>query len=129
MILGWAFKKNTNDTRESAAIYVANNLLNNGIKIEVYDPKVKEEQVNFDLSYINKDYSKSSVSFIKEPFLNISKHNVIAIMTEWDEFKTYNWDAVFEKIKKPAFIYDGRNILNVEKVKKIGFNYIGLGRK
>ena len=48
---------------------------------------------------------------------------------EWDEFKDFQWEEVYHKIKKPAFIYDGRNILDIEKVKQIGFNYIGLGRK
>ena len=129
LLLGWAFKKDTNDTRESAAIYVANNLLNNNIKIDVYDPKVTEHQINFDLSNAIPNYEKSSVKFDEEPFLNISEYNIIAIMTEWDEFKAFDWDIIYKKIKKPAFIFDGRNILNSKNIKKIGFNYIGLGRK
>ena len=129
LILGWAFKKNTNDTRESAAIYVANNLLNKGISIEIYDPQVKENQVNFDLSNLNPDYNKSLVNFVFEPFQNISDYNIIAIMTEWDEFMNYDWKTVYNGIKKPAFIFDGRNILNRELIKKIGFNYKGLGRE
>ena len=129
LLLGWAFKKDTNDTRESAAIYVANNLLNNNIKIEVYDPKVTEHQINFDLSNAIPNYEKSSVKFDEEPFLNISEYNIIAIMTEWDEFKAFDWDIIYKKIKKPAYIFDGRNILNSINIKKIGFNYIGLGRK
>ena len=59
LILGWAFKKNTNDTRESAAIYVANNLLNENIEIDIYDPKVKESQVKNNLSNLNLDYDKT----------------------------------------------------------------------
>ena len=110
MILGWAFKKNTNDTRESAAIYVANNLLNNNIGIQIYDPKVKEDQINFDLSNLNPEYDKSLVNFIHDPFLNISEYNIIAIMTEWDEFILYDWKTVYSNIKKPAHIFDGRNI-------------------
>ncbi len=129
LILGWAFKKNTNDTRESAAIYVANNLLNNNISIQIYDPKVKKEQVNFDLLNLNPGYEKSLVNFVDEPFLKISDLNVIAIMTEWDEFINFDWETVFNKMKKPAYIFDGRNILNFEEIKKIGFNYFGLGRK
>ena len=129
LILGWAFKKNTNDTRESAAIYVANNLINNNIRIQIYDPKVKEEQIIFDLLNLNPDFEKSMVNFVYEPFLNSSDHNVIAIMTEWDEFITYDWKTVYININKPAYIFDGRNILNCEVMKKIGFNYLGLGRK
>ena len=129
LLLGWAFKKDTNDTRESAAMYVANNLLNNNIKIDVYDPKVMEHQIDFDLSNLNPDYDESLVNYIEKPFYNISDYNTIAIMTEWDEFKVFDWRIIHEKIKKPAFIFDGRNILEIEKIKNIGFNYLGLGRK
>ena len=69
------------------------------------------------------------MKFIEDPISNISNYNLIAIMTEWDEFKEYDWQYIYSKIKKPAFIFDGRNILDSEKIKKIGFNYIGLGRK
>ncbi len=129
LLLGWAFKKDTNDSRESAAIYVSDNLIKNGITIDIYDPKVNKDQVDFDLSYLNDNYNKSLVKFIKDPILNISNYNLIAIMTEWDEFKNYEWNKIYSKIKKPAFIFDGRNILEIKKLKKIGFNYIGLGRK
>tara|TARA_B100002052_G_scaffold299170_1_gene335915 strand:- start:19394 stop:20770 length:1377 start_codon:yes stop_codon:yes gene_type:complete len=129
LLLGWAFKKNTNDTRESAAIYVANNLINGGVSIDIYDPKVKESQVHRDLSFINVNYKKSSVNFVDKPFSNISDYNIISIMTEWDEFKDFDWENVYTKIKKPAFIFDGRNILNMNKISKIGFNYFGLGRR
>ena len=111
------------------AIYVSNNLINNGISIHIYDPKVNKDQVNFDLSYLNDNYDKSLVKFIEDPISNISDYNLIAIMTEWDEFKNYDWNKIYALIKKPAFIFDGRNILDLEKIKKIGFNYIGLGRK
>ena len=50
-------------------------------------------------------------------------------MTEWDEFKDYDWENIYKKTNKPTYIFDGRNILEIEKIKKIGFNYIGLGRK
>ena len=91
--------------------------------------KLKQSQVDFDLFNLNPDYDKSLVNFIEEPFLNISEYNIIAIMTEWDEFKDYDWEKIYKKTKKPAYIFDGRNILEIEKIKKIGFNYIGLGRK
>ena len=129
LLLGWSFKKDTNDSRESAAIYVANNLLNNNIKIDVYDPKVAEHQINFDILNVNPNYEKSSVKFVEEPFLNISEYNIVAIMTEWDEFKAFDWETIYKKIKKPAYIFDGRNILNSINIKNIGFNYIGLGRE
>jgi UDPglucose 6-dehydrogenase len=86
-------------------------------------------RVDFDLSNINADYDKSLVNFIEEPFLNVSEYNIIAITTEWDEFKDYDWENIYKKTIKPTYIFDGRNILEIEKIKKIGFNYIGLGRK
>ena len=128
LVLGWAFKKNTNDSRESAAIYLTNNLLNKNIKVDIYDPKVKENQIRFDLLNLNSDYKKSNINFMIKSKINYSEYNIIAILTEWDEFKEYDWDMIYEKINKPAFIYDGRNILDRKKIKKLGFNYIGLGR-
>ena len=81
------------------------------------------------LSNINPNYEKSSVKFVEEPVLNISEYNIVAIMTEWDEFKAFDWETIYKKIKKPAYIFDGRNILNSINIKNIGFNYIGLGRE
>ncbi len=129
LLLGWAFKKDTNDSRESAAIYVTNNLLNNNIKIDIYDPKVEEYQIKFDLSNLNPDFDKSLVNYVKKPLKGICEYNTIVITTEWEEFKKFDWEILYKKIKKPAFIFDGRNILDIEKIRKIGFNYIGIGRE
>ncbi len=128
LMLGWAFKKDTNDSRESASIYVADKLIKNKIKIDVYDPRVLESQIIFDLSEINKDFEPNMINIVNDPTFDISSYNVIAIMTEWDEFKSYNWDEIFDKIKKPAYVFDGRNILEKNEMKNIGFNYIGIGR-
>ena len=129
-ILGWAFKKDTNDTRESAAIYVANNLIKSNIYLNVYDPKVKESQIFFDMNYINGNYKKNKehISIYNNPIDCIHKTNIIAILTEWDEFKDYDWKNLYKKMSKPAYIFDGRNILDKVKLESIGFNYIGLGR-
>ena len=130
LILGWAFKKDTNDTRESAAIYVANNLIKSNVHINVYDPKVRESQIFFDMNYINGDDKKNReyISVFNNPVDCIHKTNIIAILTEWDEFKNYDWKNLYNKMSKPAFIYDGRNILDKQKIESIGFKYIGLGR-
>ncbi len=129
-ILGWAFKKDTNDTRESAAIYVTNYLIKSNINLNVYDPKVKESQIYFDLNYINSNdiNNRQSVSVYNTPLDCITSTNVIAILTEWDKFKYYDWEKIYKKMNKPAYIFDGRNILDKEKIESIGFNYIGLGR-
>tara|TARA_B100000900_G_scaffold84459_1_gene68345 strand:- start:2960 stop:4342 length:1383 start_codon:yes stop_codon:yes gene_type:complete len=128
LLLGWAFKKDTNDSRESAAIYVSKNLLSNGIKIDIYDPRVDENQIMNDLNLLNSNYEINNVNVIVEPLKNIKKYNLIAIATEWDEFIDYDWKDVFDNIKKPAYVFDGRNILNKDEIKMIGFNYYSLGR-
>ena len=129
-ILGWAFKKDTNDSRESAAIYVSDFLIKSNIYLNVYDPKVKESQIFFDLNYINTNdkNNKQYVSVYNTPLDCIINTNVIAILTEWDEFKDYDWKNLYKKMRKPAYIFDGRNILDKEKLESIGFNYIGLGK-
>ena len=129
-ILGWAFKKDTNDTRESAAIYVSDNLIKSNINLNIYDPKVKESQIFFDLNYINCNdiNNRKSVSVYNNPLDCITNTNIIAILTEWDEFKDYDWKNLYKKMSKPAYIFDGRNILDKVKLESIGFNYIGLGR-
>ena len=129
-ILGWAFKKDTNDTRESAAIYVSDYLLRSNININVYDPKVKEAQIFFDLNYLNNSgkENKEHVSVYDNYVDCVDQTNIIAIITEWDEFKEYDWKNIYDKMYKPAYVFDGRNILDRDKLESIGFNYIGLGR-
>ena len=129
-IFGWAFKKDTNDTRESAAIYVANNLIKFNIHLNVYDPKVKESQITFDMNYINGNDTKNMkfISVYNNPLDCLVNTNIIAILTEWDEFKDYDWKKIYDKMSKPTYVFDGRNILNKSKLESLGFNYIGLGR-
>ena len=128
LFLGWAFKKDTNDSRESAAIDVAKSVINNGISIDIYDPRVKESQINDDLISIDSNFDKKNINVLKNPTKYAKHYNIITILTEWDEFIDYDWDKIFSIMKKPAYIFDGRNILNSQKLKNIGFKYIGLGR-
>ena len=130
--LGWAFKKDTNDTRESAAIYVADDLLSEQATVVVYDPKVGEEQIQFDLNYLE---SRSEIDNAKGVQVAINAYDAcnnahaIAVLTEWDEFKTYDWQKIYDNMLKPAFVFDGRNILNKEALEKIGFIYQGIGSR
>ena len=128
--LGWAFKKDTNDTRESAAIQVADYLLNEQANISVFDPQVSEKQIFDDLLYLdNKSLAtiKSGVSVHNSPLEVCKEAHAIAILTEWDEFKDYDWKSIYDNMKKPAFIFDGRNILDPKKMKAIGFIYCAIG--
>jgi UDPglucose 6-dehydrogenase len=128
--LGWAFKKDTNDTRESAAIYVADNLLYEQANIAVYDPKVDHKQVLFDLDYLEtraKEANAKYVTSYDNPYEACKDAHAIAILTEWDEFKDYDWQKIYDSMLKPAFVFDGRNLLDGQKLEAIGFKYQAIG--
>ena len=128
--LGWAFKKDTNDTRESAAIYVADDLINEQANIAVYDPKVNHRQVLSDLNYLqtrSQEQNEKHISHYNNIYEVSENAHAIAILTEWDEFKECDWQKIYNNMLKPAFIFDGRNLLNSQKMKEIGFNYQAIG--
>lgn len=128
--LGWAFKKDTNDTRESAAIYVADDLINEQASIAVYDPKVSYKKILSDLNYLEtrtaEKNSEGLISF-ENPYEACENAHAIAILTEWDEFTQYDWQKIYDSMQKPAFVFDGRNVLNASELKEIGFVYQGIG--
>ena len=128
--LGWAFKKDTNDTRESAAIYVANDLINERAKIAVYDPKVSRQKILADLDYLETrktEKNAESINTFDNPYEASKNSHAIAVLTEWDEFINYDWKKIYDGMQKPAFVFDGRNILNKEQLEEIGFVYQGIG--
>ncbi len=130
-MLGWAFKKDTNDTRESAAIYVADHLLSEQAYIAVYDPKVSDKKTQADLNYLNTRSEEENMKLTKtfeDPYEATKDAHAIAIMTEWDEFKSYDWKKIYSQMKKPAFIFDGRNLLNKDEMTEIGFEYSSIGK-
>ncbi|MGL2964593.1 nucleotide sugar dehydrogenase [Flavobacterium sp. RSB2_4_14] len=128
--LGWAFKKDTNDTRESAAIYVADDLINEQANIALFDPKVSQKQVLSDLDYLATREAADNEKHIKSysnPYEACENAHAIAVLTEWDEFKDYDWQTIYDRMLKPAFVFDGRNLLDGEKLKSIGFVYQSIG--
>jgi len=128
--LGWAFKKDTNDTRESAAIYVADHLLHEQAKIAVYDPKVSADQMYADLDYLNTRTAEENqllVDVVQDPYEACRDAHAVAILTEWDEFKNYDWQKIYDAMLKPAHIFDGRNILDKGQLKRIGFKVSAIG--
>lgn len=128
--LGWAFKKDTNDTRESAAIYVADHLLEEDAQIIVYDPKVPEEQIYKDLDFLgtrSPEENRRLVKVVHDPYEAMKASHAVAILTEWDEFKTYNWPQVFNDMYKPAFVFDGRKLLDGNAIREQGFDYYAIG--
>lgn len=127
---GWAFKKDTNDTRESAAIYVADALLEEQAEVIVYDPKVSEQQIYADLDRLNtrsEAENRRLLKVSKDPINCVDQAHAVAVLTEWDEFKTLDWDIVYSKMLKPSFVFDGRRILNTKELNAIGFKYYRIG--
>jgi UDPglucose 6-dehydrogenase len=134
--LGWAFKKDTNDTRESAAMYVAKELLDDQAEIHVYDPKVTQEQIFRDMEYlldqqgalVSKPAFLARITVHNDPYSTVEQAHAIAILTEWDEFKTYDWTRIYDQMKKPAFVFDGRALLDRESLSKLGLKLYTIGR-
>lgn len=128
--LGWAFKKDTNDTRESAAIYVADDLINEQANISVYDPKVSRNKMLGDLNYLETrtiEENSNALEIFDDAYEACKDAHAIAVLTEWDEFTTYDWKKIYDSMHKPAFLFDGRNILNRKELEAIGFIYKGIG--
>ena len=128
--LGWAFKKDTNDTRESAAIYVADYLLNEQANLAIFDPQVKKTKILNDLDYLetrSASENQQGITVSEDVYETCKGAHAIAILTEWDEFKTYDWQKIYQNMQKPAFVFDGRNLLDGEELKKIGFVFQAIG--
>ena len=134
---GWAFKKDTNDTRESAAIYVADQLLSEGAEIVVYDPKVTLERMHMDLQTLW-EYRGETETDIKGKLAKLqsvdsaeaacTKAHALAVITEWDVFQTQDFETIFNQMEKPAFVFDGRKILNHNQLQSIGFTAYEIGK-
>jgi UDPglucose 6-dehydrogenase len=125
-VLGFAFKKDTDDTRESAAINVVRDLLAEQANVVVYDPKVTAEEIGLDV--LGKGHANPRLTVAASAVEAARGAHAIAIVTEWDEFKTLDYAKIFEGMHKPAFIFDGRNILDLAKLRAIGFRAFGIGK-
>ncbi|NGZ90276.1 hypothetical protein G7034_08420 [Psychroflexus sp. C1] len=128
--LGWAFKKDTNDTRESAAIYVADQLIDEQAKVCVFDPKVKTQKIYEDLNYLDsrkEELNQEHLQVVSDPYEACKDAHAIAILTEWDEFKDYDWQRIYDQMKKPAFVFDGRRLLDRAQLENIGFKTYKIG--
>jgi UDPglucose 6-dehydrogenase len=125
-VLGFAFKKDTNDTRESAAIAICRDLLAEQARVTVYDPKVPAEEIRSDVLGKGKDEARLTVA--ASAYDAVAGAHAVAVVTEWDEFKQLDFAKIYAAMAKPAFIFDGRNILNLAALEKIGFRVHGIGK-
>ena len=133
-MLGFAFKKNTGDTRETAAAYVSKYLLDEMAHIVVYDPKTSETSMYMEMDYscgVNEDtvpQLKKDLVMVKDPYEAVKGAHAILVMTEWDMFKDLDYERIYESMAKPAFVFDGRNILDHKKLQGIGFQVYAIGQ-
>jgi UDPglucose 6-dehydrogenase len=133
-VLGFAFKKDTGDTRETAAAYVCSHLLEERALVHVYDPKVVREDMLTEMDYT---LGVNSTTFPQLDDYLVTETDVyqccenahaLAIMTEWDEFRELDYQRIFDSMAKPAFVFDGRNILNHSALRDIGFEVYAIGQ-
>ncbi|XP_041050186.1 UDP-glucose 6-dehydrogenase-like isoform X2 [Carcharodon carcharias] len=135
-LLGFAFKKDTGDTRESSSIYISKYLLDEGARLHIFDPKVKKEQIVQDLTHTSvcdddPDRVSRLVTVSLDPYEACKNAHAIVICTEWDMFKELDYEKIYKAMLKPAFIFDGRRILDSlhEKLQHLGFQVETIGKK
>lgn len=129
-ILGFAFKKDTNDTRESAAIHVCRDLLHERAHLAIYDPQVDAAAIHQDLVDVGIDPALvlSNVEICSDPYEAARGAHALATLTEWDEFKTLDFGKIHDLMLKPAFVFDGRAVLPTSAVKKHGLEAFVIGK-
>ena len=131
VILGFAFKANTNDIRESAAIRIVNDLIENGAHIIINDPKVKISQIKIALELYNNDSTLISDTgeweFESDVYKAVENADAILILTEWKEYEELNWENISKRMRKPSWLFDARAITNKELITSTGINYWCVG--
>mmetsp|Transcript_2063 Transcript_2063/g.5296 ORF Transcript_2063/g.5296 Transcript_2063/m.5296 type:complete len:466 (-) Transcript_2063:38-1435(-) len=129
-ILGFAFKKDTGDVRETASAAVCKSLLEEQAQLVVFDPKVANEDMLEQLKYVKCD-ENALASYLKQEedvYKACEDSHALVVCTEWDMFKELEFERIFASMAKPAFVFDGRNILDHEALRKIGFEVFALGK-
>ena len=126
-ILGYAFKKDTNDARESPAIGICRRLLEEKANLAIYDPRVTQESIISSLGISAKEASER-IEFCTSAEAACEQAHAIALLTEWDEFKDLDYSSIYAKMHQPAILFDGRNLLDLDELKKIGFRAHGIGK-
>ena len=121
-VLGFAFKADTGDTRESPAISITHQLLEEQATVVISDPRALENAKSDLREVIDR------VEFEIDPLKACAGVHAIAIMTEWQAYKDLDFQKIYDSMLKPAFIFDGRNILDHQKLHEIGFQVYAIGK-
>ena len=129
-ILGFAFKKDTNDTRESPAIHVCRDLLREHAHLAIYDPRVEPAPSSgtSPQAGIPADLLASNLEICTDPYAAVAGAHALATLTEWDEFRTLDLPRIHDLMLKPAFVFDGRAVLPTEALKAHGFDAFVIGK-
>jgi UDPglucose 6-dehydrogenase len=127
-VFGFAFKKDTGDVRETPALTVCDMLMQDGALVHVYDPKVQREDAITEFKYHGVEVDDKLFTFTSTPEEAVDGAHAIVILTEWDEFKAYKYDVFYNKMMKPAFLFDGRNLLDHVGLQKVGFEVHAIGK-
>ena len=125
-MLGFAYKKNTSDVRNTPARDVCLTLLAERAQITISDPRVAQEAMMVALT--GADGAEEHIHVNADPYLACEGAHAIVVMTEWDQFTALDYGRIFESMEKPAFIFDGRNLLDHEALRAIGFIVHGIGK-
>jgi len=125
-VLGFSYKKNTSDTRHSVAIDVCKVLLAEKAKLCVHDPRVSSEAIG--LSFTDESGAEQLLSIESDPYLACSGAHAILILTEWDQFTRLDFARIYEGMQRPAFIFDGHNLLDHDALREIGYIVFGIGK-
>jgi len=133
-MLGFAFKKDTGDTRETASMYVGRDLIEERAKLSIYDPQVSKEQMMMDLKECvassitdNPPDVDELVTYETDPYAAAAGAHAVLVCTEWDEFKEYDYQKIYDSMARPSYIFDGRRLLNKQMLQKIGFKVYVIG--
>ena len=131
LILGFSYKPNTNDTRESSSTYIAKDLLANGAQLLIHDPQVSIQQISDELGLKEGlTYSKDSEGnwlFCRDILEQAKNADAVVILTEWQSYKQIKWEHVVSVMRRPAWIFDTRGVLDIEVIKKIDVNFWQVG--
>ena len=126
-ILGYAFKKDTNDARESPAIGICGRLLEEKANLAIYDPRVTKASILSTLG-LTSEHAEGRIEFCISAEQACDQSHAIALLTEWDEFRDLDYSSIYAKMHQPAILFDGRNLLDLEELQKIGYRAHGIGR-
>ena len=121
-ILGFAFKADTGDTRESPALYITRKLLAEHAHVVISDPKALKNAA------IDLAHDEGKISYIEDPYLAATCCHALAILTDWELYKNLDFQQIYKSMIKPAFIFDGRNFIDHKKCFDIGFNVYPIGK-